>query len=397
MTTILKYFVFSAILQISIFGQTELVPNKIELRNGKQFSLNLPKNYEVIPAAEGFNRIRFFAKAPDGRIFVTDMQNMSDNKNGVVYALGDWDEKTGKFGKTIRYLINLRNPNSIAFYKDKGGQHWLYVAETHKLTRYRYSENSNKPSGEAQFIAGFPDRGRSYKYGSWHLTRTIAFSPRGKLYVSVGSSCNSCVEKEKTRATVLEMNPNGSKSRRYVTGLRNAVGLKWIGDSLFATNQGVDHLGVEAPDDTFYKLKDGANYGWSFCYQTKGRITFDPKYKIPDLPPPNCNKVPKSYAYFPAHSSALGFDYFGEDTSDELIKNSFLIALHGSTDRDDGRGYKIAIVKTGGTHKDFLTGFVHNKTVFGRPCDILKLDENSFLFTDDYSGVIYYVRKKSDA
>jgi len=396
MKKILKLFVFLTILQISVSGQTELVPNKIELKNGKRFSLNLPKNYEVIPAAEGFSRVRFFAKAPDGRVFVTDMQSMSDNKKGVVYALGDWDEKVGQFGKITRYLTGLRNPNSLAFYKDKSGQYWLYVAETHRLTRYRYSKNSNKPRGKAQFIAGFPDRGRSYKYGSWHLTRTIAFSPNGKLYVSVGSSCNSCVEKEKTRATVLEMDPNGRNSRRYVTGLRNAVGLKWIGESLFATNEGVDHLGVEAPDDTLYKLKDGANYGWSFCYQAKGRITFDTKYTLPHLPPPDCSRVPKSYAYFPAHSSALGFEYFGENTADELFKNSFLVALHGSTDRDVGHGYKIAIVKTGGIHKDFLTGFVHNKTVFGRPCDILKLNESSFLFTDDYSGVIYYVRKKSD-
>jgi glucose/arabinose dehydrogenase len=40
--------------------------------------------------------------------------------------------------------------------------------------------------------------------------QTIAFAPSGKLYVSVGSSCNACAEKEKERATVLEMNADGS-------------------------------------------------------------------------------------------------------------------------------------------------------------------------------------------
>ena len=43
-----------------------------------------------------------------------------------------------------------------------------------------------------------------------HLTRTIAFSPNRKLFISVGSSCNACVEKEKVRASVIEMNPDGS-------------------------------------------------------------------------------------------------------------------------------------------------------------------------------------------
>ncbi len=390
-------FIFLSIFQTSVFGETKLVPNTIELRNGKIFTLNLPKNYEIIPASEGLKRVRFFTKAPDGRIFVTDMQDMTDNKNGKVYILDKWNEKTGKFGKIIPFLTNLRNPNSVAFYQDKDGQHWFYVAETHKLTRYRFKINSTKLTGKSQFVTGFPDRGRNYKYGGWHLTRTIAFSPNGKLYVSVGSSCNSCVEKEKTRAVVLEMNPDGSKERRFVTGLRNAVGLKWIGDSLFATNQGVDHLGVEAPDDTFYKLKDGANYGWSFCYQTNGKITFDTKYKSPNLPPPNCSSVPLSFAYFPAHSSALGFDYFDKDTSDPNIKSSFLVALHGSTNRDQKRGYKIAVVKKGAVHQDFVTGFVQEKTIFGRPCDIMKLNNNSFLFTDDYNGVIYLVRKKESS
>ena len=44
--------------------------------------------------------------------------------------------------------------------------------------------------------------------------------------------------------------------------------------------------------------------------------------------------------------------------------------------------------------QDFINGFLQDKTVLGRPCDIMKLDANSFLFTDDYSGIVYYVRKK---
>jgi len=45
--------------------------------------------------------------------------------------------------------------------------------------------------------------------------------------------------------------------------------------------------------------------------------------------------------------------------------------------------------------QDFLTGFLKGKTVNGRPCDIMKMDANSFLFTDDDEGVVYYVRKRN--
>lgn len=395
----MRVLIILIIILISNFteakAQEKFAEQKISLQNGKEFTFKILDGFEVVPAFENLNRIRFFAKAPDGRIFVTDMQNMSDNRNGKVYTLENFDEKTGKFGKAVTYLENLRNPNSVAFHKDKFGVDWIYVAETDKLTRYRFTKHSQKPIGKARFVARFPANGRSYKFGSWHLTRTIAFSPAGKLYVSVGSSCNSCVESEEIRATVLEMDPNGGNLRKFVRGLRNAVGLKWLDGSLYATNMGVDHLGKDSPDDTFYKLKENADYGWSFCFQANGKITFDEKYKLQNLPPPNCSVVPASFAYFPAHSAPLGFDYFGDENSNGYFKDSFLVSLHGSTDRNEGRGYKIVVVDKKGKSKDFLTGFTDGKTTFGRPCDILKLSANAFLFTDDYSGVVYLVRQKT--
>ncbi len=385
------FFCVSAFLfQAPVFGQTSLTPHKISLKSGASFSLNVPADYEIIPAAEGLKRVRFFAKAPDGRIFVTDMYNLTDNKRGAVYLLDGFNEKSGKFRAAIPYMTKLRNPNSVQFYTDERGQDWMYLAETDKLTRRKFTRGEIRPTGIPQTLASFPDYGLSYKYGGWHLTRTIAFSPAGKLYISVGSSCNACDETEEVRATVIEMNPDGGGKRYFAKGLRNAVGLKWIGQSLFATNQGSDHLGLQKPDETFYAIKDGADYGWASCYQSNGRVFRDSPYKRLR----NCANVPVSYAYFPAHSSALGFDYFGEDTEDPKIQNSFLVALHGSTDERVGHGYKIVVMRKGQRLQDFISGFMVGKTVYGRPCDIMKLDENSFLFSDDRGGNVYLVRKK---
>jgi glucose/arabinose dehydrogenase len=386
-----RLVVLLALLSVNAFSQAKLVPQKVTLKSGRSFTLNVADAFEITPAAEGFKRVRFFAKSPDGRIFVTDMYNLTDNKRGVVYILDGWSERAARFEKVTPYLTNLRNPNSVQFHRDSTGQDWLYLAETDKLTRRKFTLGETKPTdNDPQTLATFPDYGLSYKYGGWHLTRTIAFGSNGKLYISIGSSCNSCIEKEKVRASIIEMDPDGSDQRVFARGLRNAVGVKWIGNVLFATNQGSDHLGLQKPDETFYALKDGTDYGWPYCHSSGGRIFADPKIRRSEA----CRNVAAPYAYFPARSSALGFDYFDEPESPDTVKNAFLVALHGSTNKAIGHGYKIVVMRKGERPRDFITGFLQNGKVVGRPCDILKLDANSFLFTDDHSGVIYLVRKR---
>lgn len=394
MIKVLSIFFISLCCSMAILAeQPKLTPHLIKLKNGKQFSLNLPANYEIIPAAEGLKRVRFFAKSPDRRMFVTDMYDLSDNQKGTVYILDEWNAETGKFGKITPYLTGLKNPNSVQFYTDSIGQDWLYIAETHQLTRRKFTQGETKPTAKAEVLATFPDYGLSYKYGGWHLTRTITVGSNGKIYVSVGSSCNACVEKEKVRASVLEMNPDGSEQRIYAQGLRNAVGLKWIGKVLFATNQGADHLGKSKPDETFYALKRNADYGWPSCYSSNGKVFADPKFKRAS----GCKNVPSPYAYFPSHSSALGFDYFDDPNTDAVIKNAFLVALHGSTDESIGHGYQIAIMRKGQKLETFMDGFLVGKTVNGRPADIYRIDEKSFYFSDDRAGVVYYVRHRDES
>lgn len=381
----------SIFCSIALFAQQPtLVPHQIKLKSAKQFSLNLPSNFDIIPAAEGLKRVRFFAKAPDGRMFVTDMHDLSDNQKGSIYILDEWNAEIGKFGKIIPYMQGLRNPNSVQFYTDSDGQDWLYIAETHQLTRRKFNKGEVKSTAKTEVLVTFPDYGLSYKYGGWHLTRTIAVGGNDKIYVSVGSSCNACAEKEKIRASIIEMNPDGSEQKNYASGLRNAVGLKWMGKFLFATNQGADHLGRTKPNETFYALKRDTDYGWPFCYSSNGKVFSDPKFKRAS----GCKNVPSPYAYFPSHSSALGFDYFDDPNTDDVIKNSFLVALHGSTDEKVGHGYKITIMRKGQKLETFMDGFLVGNKVNGRPADIYRIDENSFYFSDDRAGVVYYVRRK---
>ncbi len=327
----------------------KLAPNRITLTKGRSagsFTLNLPQEFGISVAAEGLKRVRFMAKSPDGRIFVTDMFNLTDNKQGVIYILDQFDPATRSFKKVTTYLRNLRNPNSIAFYTDPAGVDWLYLALTHQLVRYRFTKGEIAPTSRPEVLATFPDYGLDYKYGGWHLTRTIAIGGNGKVYISVGSSCNACEEKEDVRASVIEMDPDGKNQRHFARGLRNAVGLRWIDGQLFATNMGSDHLGDHKPPDTMYALKAGSNYGWPYCYQVGRLRVSDPKFN-PRSSKMNCRNLPSAYAAFAAHSSPLGFEYFGNDSTTEL-RDSFLVGLHGSTKEQLNRGYRV--VRLRGLH-----------------------------------------------
>jgi glucose/arabinose dehydrogenase len=110
------------------------------------------------------------------------------------------------------------------------------------------------------------------------------------------------------------------------------------------------------------------------------------------LPPP----PPLAYCGFLAHSAPLGFDYFS-NFSDSLLRNAFVVALHGSTTVSRQRGNSIVKVMDGGSYVPIVDGFLSGKTEAdrqGRPCDVLMNDTRSFFFTDDKNGVLYYVWKE---
>ena len=377
-----------------IVATLRLTPHRISLSGGRSFDLNLPEGFEISVAAQGLKRVRFMAKSPDDRIFVTDMYSLADNRKGAVYILDRFDPTDRRFKRVLPYLKGLRNPNSIAFYTDQTGTTWLYLALTERLVRYKYESGENTPTGQPEVLTTFPDYGLGYKYGGGHLTRTVVIGDNNKIYVSVGSSCNACEETEEVRASILEMDPDGRNRRYFARGLRNAVGLRWVNGQLFGTNMGADHLGDNRPADTLYTIKDGANYGWPYCFQNGARVYVDQKYNALARKM-NCRNVPSAYVAFAAHSSPLGLDYFDASNTAEL-NGSWVVALHGSTKKSLNRGYRLVRLSGAAPNPpdDFITGFLQGRKVNGRPADVLRFGTDAFLFSDDYAGVVYYVYKK---
>lgn len=393
----LKKAVLVPVLFLSLLSLAQqplkLREQPVSLPGNIHFKLKIPEGYMISVAASGLERPRFFAKSPDGRLFITDMHDRSDNRKGRVLIPGQWNSRSKTFESTTTYLDSLHNPNQVAFYT-LDGRHYIYVAETGKLTRYDYAPGANQPSNPL-LVATFPDYGLSYKYGGWHLTRSIDFH-NGKLYVSVGSSCDACIETEEIRATIVEMDLNGDNKRIYARGLRNAVGMRWVNDSLWVSNMGRDNRGPDKPEDLFHTVIRDGFYGWPYYMQFRRQLFIDPAFK--DSARPAFARKPAIARWaFKAHSAPLGFDYF-EGFADPVFNKSFLVALHGSTSVWRQRGNAVVQLLPNGSYRDVVTGFLQGKTEaarFGRPCDVFQWDERSFFISDDKNGVIYYLWKET--
>ena len=386
----------SAIVINTDTGRFHMVPHHIALKKGVELDLNIPEGYNISVAAEGLKRLRFLRKSPDGRLFATGMFDKSDNKRGCVYVFSGWNDSTHQFQKIYSFLNGLHNPNQIAFY-NKNDSSFIYVAETERLCYYVYRSEDTVATGAPIVVANFPDYGLDYKYGGWHLTRSIAFH-NNKLYVSVGSSCNACIEKEDVRATILEMNPDGTGQKIFASGLRNSVGIKWIGNQLWATSMGRDLIGPDKPEDLLLHVQRGIYYHWPFYYQYQNHIY--PDDQMQDTAKKNHTIIPPTpplaFAGFKAHSAPLGIDYF-QHFDDPGLKNALLVALHGSTSVWRQRGNAIVKANGGNKYTDVVNGFLAGKKENGRkgrPCDVLMNDSKSFFFTDDHNGVLYYVWKE---
>lgn len=366
-----------------------LAPHTVELPDGSEAVLRVAEPFKIAVAAEGLGKARFMAMSPDERMFVPDLVNYNLSHEGKVFILDDWNEETKRFETTHTYLSGLRGPNSVAFYTDEAGNHWLYVALTEHLLRYPYQEGDTSPSGEPEVVTTFPNSQAPGETSVvWHITRTLHFED-GLLYIAIGSGCNACEQPEgEMRGLIRVMEPDGSNERVYADGLRNAVGLEWAEGSLYATANGVDHLGADRPDETLYRIEEGVHYGWPYCYESNGELHPDDTFLWEDAFP--CTDAPRSFVAFEPRSAPLGIAYFTNARPE--LDRTFLVSLHGSFDPLVRRGYEIVRVRKDGTRETFMDGFQsEDAEQLVRPVDILQHDENSFFFTDDHGGRVYYV------
>ena len=343
--------------------------------------LKAPPGFHISVFAEDVDGARMIVFSPGGVLLV------SESGEGKVVALPD-PKHTGRAEHTVTVLSELNEPHGLAFYEGK-----LYVAENDKVRRYDWDEANLRASNPVK-LADLPADGG-------HSTRSLLFHG-GKMYVSAGSSCNVCIEKDPRRAAVMEFNPDGSGQKIFAKGLRNAAGLAVNPktDTVWATVNGRDWLGDNLPPDVIVDLgKDGGDFGWPYCY---GDRVPDSNFTKLVIGEDRCKNVIAPKVQMQAHSAPLGLAFYEGSEFPAEFRNNIFVAFHGSWNRSVPTGYKIVRVKLDdkgqpqGGAEDFITGWLAPGETkkgrwMGRPVGIVFGGDGSMYLSDDAAGVIYRV------
>lgn len=331
----------------------------------------LPEGYEISVVAAGLARPRFMAFDDASNLLVAAAEE------GAVLR---FPYAEGQLGEREVLVSGLELPSSVAFFTADDGP-YLYVGEIHQVTRFAYDPAG--PIGDPEVV--IPD----LPVDGSHWTRTVAFGPDGMLYLSVGSSCNICIEAEPVRAAVSRANPDGSDFQIIATGLRNAVGLTFQPgtDALWASVNERDAQGNEIPPDLVTIVLDGANYGWPGC---------QPPDAVPQVPNADCSGITPPTVAIQAHSAPLGLVFWEGEGVPEAFSGDLIVAQHGSWNRQPPAAPKLLRIdfEDGApvAASDFATGWQNEAGErWGRPTGVVLAPDGSLIVSDDGNGMIYRI------
>lgn len=356
-------------------------------------TLQVPQGYAVNIFQENLPGGRWMAIAPNGDVFVAQMQQ------NQISVLRDTD-KDGKADKVSIWDTGgmLNRPMGMAF-----NGNYFYVACSSALIRYDYT------SGQTQ-AAGIPTKLAEYPGGGQHPARSLLIY-NNKMYVGIGSSQNAVVEQDNRRATIQEFNLDGSGPVAYATGLRNPQGLDVnparAGEIWTAVNER-DELGDDLVPDYATVVPRGGFFGYPWAYLDPTKL--DPR--VPGPVPTQVAATRTPEVLFQAHSVALGLTFYNGAMFPPDVKGDMFVAFRGSWNRSVGYGYKVVRVKmnaaglpeTANTasgreagYEDFVTGWHLNAgqkatpQVWGRPVGVITGADGSLLIADDGAGVVWRV------
>lgn len=369
-----KYAVNAPIAHLLTGRGTEAAPVE-ELRR----RIAVPDGYAISLFAAGIPNARMLRFTETGDLLV------SAPREGKVMLLERDANGDGRADAVRPLLENLDRPHGLEF---RDG--WLYVAEGTSVGRIRYDAVQRRTEGTLErVVTGLADGGN-------HWTRTVRFGPDGAMYVTVGSSCNVCIEEDPRRAVMLRFQPDGSGGEVFATGLRNSVGFDWQPGSndLYATDNGRDLLGDDFPPCELNRVVKDGFYGWPFA---NGDRVPDP-----DLGAGHeaqiAASIPPAFP-FRAHNAPLGMTFVRGANAPASLRGAALVALHGSWNRRAKDGYKVVSLHWGPDgrieERDFATGFLQDDGVIGRPVDVAEGPDGAFYVSDDFAGAVYRIAPAS--
>jgi Raf kinase inhibitor-like YbhB/YbcL family protein len=366
-------------------------PQAVSPTDEQLATLKLPAGFRISRFAEGLYNPRMLAVSGDGTVYVTQ------RTPGNLVMLKDLDGDG--VVDTQKVILWLKNLHGIAIRGDR-----MYLIDVKKV----YSALI-RPDGsvtQPQVIArDLPDAGQ-------HPNRTLALGPDGALYVSVGSTCNACMEPNPENATLLRMDPDNGHRRIYASGLRNTIGFGWHPASgrLYGMDQGIDWLGNDHQQEELNEILERKRYGWPYIYENGQFNPQDEPLKVTQSEWARLSQEPT--ALYTAHAAAMQLAFYDGNLFPAEYRTDAFVAMHGSWNRKPASGYEVVRVRFNASgdfsaFEPFVTGFLVPQPkrdpplpgaqplppdgFLGRPTGVAVARDGALLVGDDSNNVVYRV------
>jgi glucose/arabinose dehydrogenase len=362
---------------VQIVGHV-LKPKRVDMTAQRFSQLKLPPGFSIRTFATGLGKPRILTVSGDGAVYVTRRDP------GDIVMLRDTDGD----GRADVQRVVVRRPmlHGLAFQ----GRRAYFVGVTDVFVADVQADGSFVNT--ARIIHDLPEAGQ-------HADRTIRIGPDGRLYLSVGSTCNACDETSPENATMLRLPLDGSSRQVFASGLRNTIGFDWHPSTheLFGMDHGIDWLGDNAQVEELNHLQQGKQYGWPYVYGLDG---INPQNEPPgELTSEDWARLStKPVLTYTPHAAPMQMQFYDGSQFPADYRGDAFVAMHGSWNRKPPSGYEVVRIRfkdgTPVTFETFLTGFLSAGAppeMSGRPFGLAVTRDGALLVGDDLNGAIYRV------
>ena len=317
--------------------------------------LAVPPGFQANVFFLGLSNPTSIAVSGDGRVFVSE-------QDGDIAVLTD-DDSDGTADSADLYARGFVAPLGLLHHEDT-----LYVSHRGSVTGLIDADGDGQVDDIEPTVSGLPV--------GIHQNNGLAIGPDGKMYLTLGSTCNACRERSELSASVIQLNPDGSDMRVFASGLRNVYDIAFHPEygTLFGADNGRDELELHVPEE-LNLLVDGGDYGWPDCWGN-GQGS-------------NCEGTLPPIAEMEERSSANGLLFYTGLMFPEEYRNDLFIVQWGSHLRDTGRKVvRVRLEREGESYRAEVSDFAFG---IDRPLDIAQASDGSLLVADHGSGSIYRI------
>jgi glucose/arabinose dehydrogenase len=338
--------------------------------------LKVPAGFHIAKYAEGLESPRVIVVSDAGNLYV------SSRDAGTITMIAP-DGKQTK-------VLELENVHGMVIHD--GMMYYVTINEA-----YSAPINPDGKLGTSKvIIRGLPDAGQ-------HVDRTLAVGPDGKLYISVGSTCNTCAEQNRMNSTMQRANLDGTGLETFATGLRNTIGFNFKpGTSdLYGWDDGVDWLGDKEQREEVNLIQQGKEYGWPYIlgdglknlYLTPPHgVTLDQWAAKTTLPVLTWN----------AHASGMQLIFLNAGSSlPAEYTGDALASMHGSWGANPPSGYEVVRIHfdsgKAANIQPYVEGFLmpvkggSGWARFARPFGLVQMKDGSVILGDEQNGILYRI------